>query len=302
MQIRGLKNKDELNDLYKLYEKVFKKTPMAYFKNRIVNDPYLKLNDIRVAIEDNKIVSSIIIYRRKMYWNDEIISFGGVGNVSTLPEYGGKGFSTKVLNDAFNYMKELGFPLTILFAGINGFYERLGFKTIAGFYSKFKIRTHFSSNKNIREFRQEDLKEVHELYESFNQKRTGTLIRDIAYWKANLNFAERNEQFFVALKDDKIVAYIRFVPDYLKNEIFEFAYSEINSFSDLLLFIANMLNKSEISTSALVPQGFFDFENNEKMEVSYTPNTISMYRELFKGIEQNLGISNNYTFWWSDNF
>ncbi|WP_456408936.1 GNAT family N-acetyltransferase [Caldithrix abyssi] len=299
MEIRGLKSKEELTDLFGLYEKVFKKTPLSYFKNRLLNDPYFVPQDVRVAIEDNRIVSTITVYRRKMYWRGKEVTFGGIGNVATLPEYGGRGLSTGVMNNAIAYMKQNGFLLSILYTGINRFYERAGFITPQAWQARLTITEIASGQFKIREFEQSDLNAVQELYLRFNKKSNGPLIREPEYWRANLLFAEKNERFLVAEKD-KVQAYIRVVPENTKGEVWEFAYDDENAFLELLSFVSNFLDKKELTTAAILPRDFF--QKDLPVKIEYEPSDITMYLVLNPEVKKIIGEFENYCFWWTDNF
>ncbi len=299
MEIRGLNSKEELTDLFGLYEKVFKKTPLSYFKNRLLNDPYFAPQDVRVAIEDDRIVSTITVYRRKMYWRGKEVTFGGIGNVATLPEYGGRGLSTGVMNNAIAYIKQNGFLLSILYTGINRFYERVGFITPQAWRARLTITEIASGQFKIREFEPSDLNAVQELYLRFNKKSNGPLIREPEYWRANLLFAEENERFLVAEKD-KVQAYIRVVPENTKGEVWEFAYDDENAFLELLSFVSNLLDKKELTTAAILPRNFF--QKDLPVKIEYEPSDITMYLVLNPEVKKIIGEFENYCFWWTDNF
>ncbi|HEX3073210.1 MAG TPA: GNAT family N-acetyltransferase, partial [Ignavibacteriales bacterium] len=135
--IRGLETSGELQKLYSFYPKVFKKTPLDFFVRRIENDPYLQLGDIRIAEEDGGITSSVAVIRRTMYWGGESVPFGGIGNVSSLPEKRGTGIASAVMNDAIKYMKGMDLNVSILFTGINPFYEKFRFVTVPAHIMRF---------------------------------------------------------------------------------------------------------------------------------------------------------------------
>ncbi len=299
MEIRGLNNKDELTELFDVYKKVFKKTPLRYFENRLLNDPYFVPQDVRVAIEDGRIVSTVTVYRRKMYWKGQTIPFGGIGNVATLPEHGGKGLSTKVMKDALKYMGENGLPLSILFTGINGFYERFGFQTAPAWRARFFVPETVPAKFEIRKFKPTDFEPVQQLYRRFNRNKSGALLREPAYWRANLLFAEENELFLVA-EAGTIEAYMRLVPGNPKGEIWEFAYSDVHAFVQLLFSAAQRLKKNTLETAALIPKNFFDQALPVKVE--YEPSEIAMYKILQPDMRETADGFAEYCFWWTDNF
>ncbi len=299
--IRGIKELSELQKLFSFYNKVFIKTPLVFFTKRIINDPYLFLDDIRIAEENNEITGSVTVFRRNMYWKNKVIAFGGIGNVSTLPEKRSCGIATKTMQDAISYIENIPFDITILFTGINSFYERFNFFTIPTYYLTFHITDIQKSEYQIRFFSESDLDIISTIYDSFNKNLYGPVIRDIDYWHTNLGFAEEDEIFLIAEKQNLIEGYIRFVPSESKNEIWEFGYTNIEAFNALLIETAKRLNKKDLKTAALCPSDLVT--NNSVFGVSYEPTDIAMAlcstnRCNSKFIEE----FKNYCFWWTDNF
>ncbi|HEX3074135.1 MAG TPA: GNAT family N-acetyltransferase [Ignavibacteriales bacterium] len=300
--IRGLKKPSELKKLYSFYPKVFKKTPLDFFVRRIENDPYLQLGDIRIAEENNEIASSITVVRRKMYWGSENISFGGIGNVSSLPEKRGTGIASAVMNDAIEYMKGMDLNVSILFTGINPFYEKFRFVTVPAHIMRFEMLKKYESEYTVRNFSYADLEKVSAIYKEFNADLFGPVVRDTAYWKANLKFAEPDEIFLVAEKSGGIEGYIRLVPPNSRNEIWEFGFTNINAFKALISEAAGALNKSELRTEALCPLGLLN--DTDVFKISYEPSTIAMAL-LAEGGSLNASLKygfSAYCFWWTDNF
>ncbi|RKY81686.1 hypothetical protein DRQ07_03405 [candidate division KSB1 bacterium] len=304
MVVRGLNGENEIKDLLGFYKKSFVKTPISYFEKRIKNDPYLIPADIRIAEIKGEISSSITVYRRKMWWKGEVIDFGGIGNVATLPDKRGQGLSSQLMNDSVKYMKELSLPISILFTGINKFYEKFNYFVIPAYQLKLKIADNNNSDFSVREFRAEDITRVMEIYYYFNKELRGPVYRDADYWKANLEFREENEIFLIAEKNGIIKGYIRIVPENEKGEIWEFAYSEIEAFVALLDKCAKVLRKQEIKTAALFPKDIF--KDAAQFDVSYEPSAIAMALNINDDIivtgqksTQEPGI---YCFWWTDNF
>ena len=52
---------------------------------------------------------------------------GGIANVATLPEFRGKGYSTACLKQTIAVMEGDAMDFSLLFTGINGYYERQGY-------------------------------------------------------------------------------------------------------------------------------------------------------------------------------
>ena len=301
--IRGLKTKDELEKLVQLLPTVFTKTPLKFFTSRFFNDPYLHFGDVRVAEENGEFISTVTVFRRKMWWQGECIEFGAIGNVATVPEKRGLGLSSTLMKDAINLMKKLSFPLSVLFTGINPFYEKFGYFTIPAHTAVIFPEADRKLKFSIRKFNNNDLGQVAELYEKFNRNLIGTLVRDLDYWQANLKFAEDDEIFLVAEDAGEIAAYLRMVPNHEKGDVWEFAYSDVEAFVDLLNYSAKMTGKGQMKTACFVPNYFF--ENSLPVKVEYEPSTLAMAlvmdgtRFSENEVKEKL---ENYAFWWTDNF
>ncbi len=301
MILRGLNDTSELLNLFSYYTKAFVITPLDYFTKRINNDPYLIPTDIRIAEYNEEIVGSVTVFRRKMYWNNKEIAFGGIANVSTLPEKRGSGVAQKTMDDALKYIDNIPFGVVILFTGINAFYEKFNFFTIPTQHLVFQMESNQDSDYMVRSFVKSDLIEVSEIYETFNKNLYGPIIRDNNYWLANLKFAEADESFLIAEKENKIQGYIRLAPSKLKNEIWEFGYTNIKAFNALLIETTKRLKKNIIKTAALCPADLVT--SNSVFNVFIEPSSIAMALTNKSMCDSELSEGfTNYCFWWTDNF
>jgi predicted N-acetyltransferase YhbS len=297
--IRNLGKSAEIEKLFSFYPKVFKKTPITFFTRRINNDPYLILNDIRIAEENEKIVSSVTVFRRKMHWKGQAIHFAGIGNVSTLPEKRGCGLASNIIKDTIKYIEEIPLNMVILFTGINDFYKKFNFFTIPTYHLKFQLLDEPRHKYTIRNYSKYDFPKISRIYNTFNKNLFGPVIRDNNYWKANLKFAEKDEIFLIAKYRQQIDGYIRIVPGKIRNDIWEFGYSKIEAFNALIYEASRILNKKELKTEALCPKNmicsntvFKVFEETSSIAMALLNNANAGMKEEFK----------NYCFWWTDNF
>lgn len=301
IQIRGLNNSDELIKIFEFYPKVFLKTPINTIADRIVNDSLMLPCDIRIAEENDNILSSITIFKRNMNWGNKVIKIAGIGNVSTIPEKRKLGLASQVMNDVLEYIDEMQVELSILFTGINKYYEKFKFFTIPSYHLSFEINRYRNSQFSISNYSLDDLDSISKLYDSFNQKLFGTVYRDIEYWKANLKFADKNEVFIVARRSDTIDGYLRFVPDKTGKEIWEFGYYNIEAFNALILEAGKMTGKKILKTAALCPK--YLVKSNTIFNVTYESSSIAM-ASINQNSKKNFDKKdfNNFCFWWTDNF
>jgi len=301
ISVHGLKSVVELDKVYKLYQEVFLKTPMDFFTGRIENDANLNIEDIRVAEANNNILSSVVLFRRQMYWNKSAQPFFGIANVATQPNARGKGLSSLVIKDAIEYSVLNNAGSVILFTGINPFYERLNFFTVKTYNLSINIANTSKVEHKVRRFSGKNLNDIMNIYTQFNKYLNGPVARDFEYWKANLKYAEKDEIFLVAEKDLKTEGYIRFVPQSPKNEIWEFGYTNPAAFTALLLKVSEILKKNEFKTAALIPKDLC--VEAPGVSVKYEPSTIAMaYINPIANKEELTKGFNNYCFWWTDNF
>jgi hypothetical protein len=59
----------------------WKGTPKTHFENHFFLDPFRSVEDILVAKEGSRIVSSIRIFVREIYLDGKIVKIGGIGEV-----------------------------------------------------------------------------------------------------------------------------------------------------------------------------------------------------------------------------
>ncbi len=291
-------NEKSIKKLLDFYASVFKKTPLSYFEKRIKNDPFLQKGDIKIIEVNGKIISSITIFRRKLNkGNHKGVLIGGIANVGTKKEERGKGFSSLLLKNAINYIKEKNFSYSLLFTGINSFYEKIGFKNIKTKHAIVKIKKKRNLKWKIETFSEKYMTEIKKLYDFFNEKLPGTVIRDDSYWHANLKFKEDDEIFLIAVKNSNIGGYLRAVKESPKGIVWEFGFYDREAFEDLLLQLSNLLKKEIIPFACLLHSPVIP--DSEIYSVEYRLSSLPM---IFKIKEKEDEIEKQFNFWWTDNF
>jgi predicted acetyltransferase len=177
---------DELDECLDLWGNVFERVGRNYFLPYLHGDPWFKLDYTRVCAVDGKLVSAVQICERKVSFGTADIVMGGIGNVATLPEYRGKGYSSRLLKDCVWVMRSHGIDFSVLFTGIQPFYERVGWRSVrVPFLSgrlKPEIRASSSRKYSVRSRRDDDLEHLGTVYEAFNATRPLTTRRSSQYW------------------------------------------------------------------------------------------------------------------------
>lgn len=158
----------------------------SYFRNHYVNDPWLKTEDILVAVEDGKILSTVRVFHRRIYMLGEEISMGGIGEVSTKPEYQRRGLSSQLLRLAVERMQERGFAVSWLSGILHDFYGKHGWQSVERRFVEAPLAASAVTvpNPNVRKVDFElDLPKLMELYASTASAWIGALVRSHPdYW------------------------------------------------------------------------------------------------------------------------
>jgi len=176
IEIRGCSSEEELLNVIEVCDAAFPKTTKEYFERHLLEDKTLGLSDTRVLLKEGKIVSSVQLFPRIISTSSGALRFGGIGNVATLPSERRNGYAGLLLNDALDYLKTQGIPLSILTTHINSYYEKFGFETVRRTIARIESITGKAYN-DIRKFEiEKDLRDVANLYNEFNINKSGALV------------------------------------------------------------------------------------------------------------------------------
>ncbi|MDE0085933.1 MAG: GNAT family N-acetyltransferase [Candidatus Poribacteria bacterium] len=238
-----------------------------YFSNHWHNDPWKDVEGIRVAVDDGKIVSTVRVFIRKMYFHGESISVGGIGEVSTRPEYRTRGLATQLLKDSIQFMENRQIAISMLH-GSQRIYSVEGWESVPRYYAKKTFIGRKQREWNIRPVNFEDSNEVAQfasLYDSYSRKFNGTFVRDdAAYWTDWVQ--TESPQAWVAERDGVIDGYVSVrgrngelgVKEFVASEEL-FAENEATDFFEAVLsdVIAQMDAKElEVEYPAPIADGF----------------------------------------------
>lgn len=184
-----------------------------YFIKHYYNDPWRDLESILVAVEDEKIVSTVRIFHRRIYLNGQIIEMGGIGEVSTNLEYRCKGLSSKLLAIAIKKMKEKGINVSMLGAASEkiGFYNKFGWESLSRCFNKSTVKGENNLNIKMRPVNFDtDIPQIALIFDDYSRRRNGIVVRDKEYyWNKWVKNEAKN---FYVVEDEmgKISAYIDF--------------------------------------------------------------------------------------------
>jgi len=219
MELRTLKE-GEIEQWFDHLGGVFT-TPRDYFVKHWFNDPTSSYQDILVAYDNEKgqIASTMRIFRREFYLNGKVYSTGGIGEVSTKPEYRSQGLAAKLINMAVDIMVERSIPVSTLSASkARPYYEKMGWKVAPKFWSEQTIpHSYFESACPSAPIRPGNFSSVDEvtqftqLHSVYAKKFNGIVVRsDPLYW-ANWLKAECGDGAFVLTEEsdkNKVVGFV----------------------------------------------------------------------------------------------
>ncbi|MBC7328939.1 GNAT family N-acetyltransferase [bacterium] len=208
--IRGVR-REEREQLLSLLKSAFPDTEIEWFPPYYDGDPYYKLEYTRVWEENGVLVSTVQIVKKILRIEDQTILLGGIANVGTHPKHRGKGYATALLQDSIRLMETEGYHLSLLFTGIQPFYERLGWREVPFPYLHIpSLPKDLPPQTNIREDSDEDIPKIVRIYNEFNENRNLTAVRDEAYMRGWIWKWRHNQEVLVYEEDSEILAYIRF--------------------------------------------------------------------------------------------
>ncbi|ETV95495.1 hypothetical protein H310_10964 [Aphanomyces invadans] len=128
--IRALR-KDEVKAWVAHCTELFKHDSDAYFISHLEDDcsALEDMNNILVADDDGAIASTVRVVPRRQFFGGQLVSMGGIAEVSTKEEYRGKGLATKLLQSALDGPLA-SFDMSALHTDadrLGGFYRKVGY-------------------------------------------------------------------------------------------------------------------------------------------------------------------------------
>jgi predicted N-acetyltransferase YhbS len=194
-----------------------------FFARYFRNDPAFRDDLCFAAVDDGRIVSTLQVFSKRVRVNGAILEVGGVGNVFTTQGYRERGVASALLNLAIKTMDEVGFDLSLLFAVRLLFYSRHGWRShLRHLLFVDPADIDGSGPYAIAPFAASDLPAVMDIYEQYSAGFNGPTVRDLTYWRGQLQYAGNPvEDFLVARSNDRIVAYMRGTPLYDFYQIIE---------------------------------------------------------------------------------
>jgi len=197
----------------------------AFFARYFRHDPTFRDDLCFVALDRDRIVSTLQVFRKQVRIGEAVVQVAGVGNVFTATGYRERGLASELLTRAVAAMDEHGFDLSLLFATRLVFYGRHGWQShVRHLIFIEPAAVEGTGPYDVAPFHGADLDAVMCLYDAYTSGLSGSTVRDRAYWVGQLQYAGNpQEDFLVARAGTEIVAYARATPLYDFNVIMEHA-------------------------------------------------------------------------------
>jgi len=147
-----------------------------------------RLPQTRVVVVNDKVVSTLRIWERRIRVGASLVTMGGIGGVCTHPRYRGVGYASALMRDTIGYLRTTGYDIGALFSIIpDEFYRRLGWVSLplrgSFVVCSSSMETEPRPGWQITDFNAEtDLDAVARLYNIANEQQSGAIARTRAYW------------------------------------------------------------------------------------------------------------------------
>ncbi len=187
MEIRAAQE-SELEQVVELNCMAFNPNQHERYWQYVRGDSSYRLSQTRVVVVNDRVVSTLRVWERRIRIGASLVTMGGIGGVCTHPKYRGVGYASALMQQTIDYLKTTGYDLGVLFTIIpEEFYHKFEWTTfpLHGFTAKFNsvMTVEKPSDWQIRDFNSEtDLDAVASIHDIANRQQSGTVSRTRAYW------------------------------------------------------------------------------------------------------------------------
>lgn len=226
MEIRAARE-SELEQTVELSCIAFDPTGHERYWQYIKGDSSYRLPQTRVVVVNDRVVSTLRVWERRIRMGASLVTVGGIGGVCTHPHYRGVGYASALMRDTIGYLQTIGCDLGVLFTIIpEAFYRQLGWTSFPmhGFDVACSSAVYAAdlSACQITDFNVEaDLDAVARLYDTANAEQSGTISRTRAYWDMAPCRIRGILPTVVARQDGDISGYLNYEVDGKRAEVRE---------------------------------------------------------------------------------
>lgn len=227
MEIRSAKE-SELEQIVALNCTAFNPNQHERYWQYVRGDSSYRLSQTRVVVVNDRVVSTLRVWERRIRIGASLVMMGGIGGVCTDPKYRGVGYASALMRDTIGYLKTRGYDLGVLFTIIpEEFYHRLGWTSLPlhGFSVECEVGAVIPSGWQVKDFNVEtDLDAVASIHDIANAHQSGTVSRTRAYWDMKPSRIRGILPSVVAEKNGNIGGYLNFQIEDKCAEVLEVGY------------------------------------------------------------------------------
>jgi len=171
-----------------------------------------------------EVIAALVVLQHWLRIGTAKVLKGDIGEVSVIRELQGRGYGTQLMQGCVRHLRENGYQLSRL-GGLNRFYARFGYVPFPRRYYEFLLTgshagatiippEHLISLNPEQEqcvrlyYPHRDWQRRYELYERFNQNRTGSLVRGRSTTQPSVSEPDPNSLNFVYEKNGSVVGYL----------------------------------------------------------------------------------------------
>lgn len=264
MEIRSARE-SELEQVVALNCTAFNPNQHERYWQYVRGDSSYRLSQTRVVVVNDRVVSTLRVWERRIRIGASLVMMGGIGGVCTDPKYRGVGYASALMRDTIGYLKTRGYDLGVLFTIIpETFYHRLGWTSLPlhGFSVAWEVEagTTIPSEWQVRNFNVEtDLDAVASIHDIANAHQSGTVSRTRAYWDMKPSRIRGILPSVVAEKDGDIGGYLNFQIEDKCAEVLEVGY--ISDSPDVLNAFVSYFMKTCAENKVKKITGMFSSEH-----------------------------------------
>lgn len=245
-------HESELDELLDLLCAVHNPAGRERYTGYIKGDPTWRPSQTPVVVVGGRIVSTLRIWDRRVHLGATPVRMGGIGGVTTHPDYRERGIATRLMAHAAEYMRDDGYDLGLLFSAIPArFYLRLGWCCVplTGFRAELR-----GAPKPVRSALEmlpfdesRDLEETAALYQRHNAGRSGSMLRPRPYWDYAPSRVRGVLPTTVIRGPEGLCGYINWVADDNSAVVHEVAYDNGPALDALVQFVLDACAKAGVT-------------------------------------------------------
>ena len=234
MEIRAVRE-SELEQVVELSCIAFNPDGHERYWQYVQGDSSYRPSQTRVVVVNDKVVSTLRVWERRIRVGASLVTMGGIGGVCTHPNYRGVGYASALMRDTIGYLRATGYDIGALFTIIpEAFYQRLGWTSVPlhGFNitCNSAADTKCPSGWQVTDFfnTETDLDTVVRLYDIANAQQSGAIARTRAYWDMAPSRIRDVLPTVVACQSGHISGYLNYEIDEKTAEVREVGYVSNN--------------------------------------------------------------------------